>query len=94
MRLIDESDAFCVLTDYYHHKTKEQSESLKEALSRVPTVDAVPVVRCKDCKECEVRNTANYLPFLFCKHNGHSVSWAEYCSWGEWVAVQRREEQC
>ena len=43
MRLIDESDVFRVLTEYYHHKTKEQSESLTEALSRVPTVEAIPL---------------------------------------------------
>ena len=92
MRLIDGDELIATLeVDALNGATvKDAIEVIKDS----PTVDAVDVVRCKDCKECEVRHTANYLPFLFCKHNGHSVSWAEYCSWGEWVAVQRREEQC
>ena len=39
MRLIDENEAYEVLTEYYHHKTKTQHEALKDALSRVPTVE-------------------------------------------------------
>lgn len=42
MRLIDTADAFTVLTEYYHHRTEEMHNSLREALDRVPTVDAVP----------------------------------------------------
>jgi hypothetical protein len=45
--------------------------------------DRVDVVRCKDCKECEVRQTANYSPFLYCKLNEHSVSHDAFCCWGE-----------
>lgn len=49
MRLIDADEAYKVLTDYYHHRTEIQHEALEEALSKVPTADAVKVVRCKDC---------------------------------------------
>ena len=49
-KLIDEQTAYDVLTDYYHHSTDTQHAALKEALEMVPTVDAVRVVRCKDCK--------------------------------------------
>lgn len=45
------------------------------------------VVRCKDCKECEERHTANYLPFLYCKLHEHSVSHNAFCCWAE-----RRED--
>lgn len=48
-RLIDADEAYKVLTDYYHQRTEIQHKALKEALSRVPTVDAEPVVRCDDC---------------------------------------------
>lgn len=41
MPYIDRGKAFDVLTEYYHHKTPIQKESLKEALSRVPTADVV-----------------------------------------------------
>lgn len=50
MRLIDADEAYKVLTDYYHHKTDTQHKALKEALLKVPTIDAKPVVRCKDCR--------------------------------------------
>ena len=53
------------------------------AIEDAPTVDAEPVVRCKDCKECEERHTANYLPFLYCKLNEHSVSHDAFCCWAE-----------
>ena len=43
VRLIDESKAHEVLTEYYHHRTYGQAKALAEALSRVPTVDAIPV---------------------------------------------------
>lgn len=44
MRLIDADTAFGVLADYYHHTMPIQYMALKEALDRVPTVEAVPVV--------------------------------------------------
>ena len=40
-RLIDEEEAFNVLSAYYKHRYYEQDEALLDALSRVPT--AVPV---------------------------------------------------
>lgn len=57
-RLIREEDAYAVLTEYYNHRTTIQHKSLKQALSQIPTVDAVEVVRCKDCKF----NYANQIP--------------------------------
>lgn len=44
-------------------------------IDALPTVDAVPVVRCKDCKS-----------FLhgFCRfHNAKFVRYNGYCYWGE-----------
>ena len=41
---IDTDAAYAVLTDYYHHSTDTQHAALREALGRVETVDAVPVV--------------------------------------------------
>ena len=49
-RYIDADEAYKVLTDYYHIRMEIQHKALKEAMERVPTVDAEPVVRCKDCK--------------------------------------------
>lgn len=38
MKLIDADEAFRVLSDYYHHRTEEQHDALREALDRVPEV--------------------------------------------------------
>lgn len=54
---------------------------IEKAIDDAPTVAAEPVVRCKDCKECEERHTANYLPFLYCKLHEHSVLYNAFCSW-------------
>ena len=51
-------------------------------LAGVPTVDAVPVVRCKDCKHCEDRKK-----YLRCVKRGfsagHEVMPDDFCSYGE-----------
>lgn len=61
-RLIDADEAYKVLTDTYHHRTEFQHEALKEALSKVPTVDAIEVIRCKDCVYCKRFNDVWYSP--------------------------------
>lgn len=89
MRMIDADEAYKVLTDYYHHKTEIQHKALKEAIERVPTVDAEPVVRCRDCKfylyseeMCGLLNTRLHF------YETDNV-WTRncFCSWGE-----RRED--
>lgn len=40
---IKREDAYEVLTNLYHHQTETQHRALREALDRVPTVDAVPI---------------------------------------------------
>lgn len=75
-RLINEQTAYDVLTAYYHHSTDAQHQALWEALGRVPGVDAVPVVRCRECRWCNMGE---------CEHKfGLLVSNDEnYCSYGE-----------
>lgn len=48
-----------------------------------PSIDAVEVVRCKDCKHCEERQTANGNKFDYCKKVKSSVLEHFYCIWGE-----------
>ena len=43
MRLIDADEVYKVLTDYYHQRTEIQHKALKEAIERVPTVEAEPI---------------------------------------------------
>ena len=44
----------------------------------MPTIDAVPVVRCKDCKECEIDEVFHDY---WC--NGRKVWKDHYCACGE-----------
>lgn len=75
MRLIDADEVYKVLTDYYHHRTEIQHEALKEALSKVPTVNAKPVkhgywkgkpiagysdVRCSQCGDVFMENSGRW----------------------------------
>ena len=59
------------------------------AIEEAPTIDAVEVVRCRHCKWCELRMTANYIPFYYCLSDGISVKDTDYCSYGE-----REGERC
>lgn len=78
MRLVDAEEAYKVLTDYYHHKTEIQHKALKEAIERVPTVDAAEVVRCKDC--------IHRMEDGMCEYKDHRVVVQDdddFCSWGD-----------
>ena len=57
-----------------------------ETLYGLPTIDAVPVVRCKDCKHSELWHSDRRRCFLWCE-TGNSVWDDGYCSYGE-----RRED--
>lgn len=85
-RLIDTDSAYAVLTDYYHHTTDTQHAALREALGRVESVDAVPVVRCKDCKHYQFAdNRAFGFPVKRCEWTGfEDVDDEDFCSRGEW----------
>jgi len=80
-RLIDESKAYAVLTDYYHHSTDTQHAALREALGRVETVDAVPVKHGRwiyhpdwqadgecgyECSECGMGSDVDYPYCMLC----------------------------
>ena len=80
-RLIDADAAFGILADYYHHRMPIQYMALKEALDRVPTVEAVPVIRCKDCKYWD-----DFLDKGYCKDTiGFDRWWKpnDFCSYAE-----------
>lgn len=79
MRLIDAGDAYIVLVDEYHLRSVAQSYALMEALDKVPTIDAVPVIRCKDCKYYE--ETDSRIGTCLLTISGAEVN--GFCAWGE-----------
>ena len=76
MGLIDIDAAYAVLTDYYHHTTDIQHAALKEALGRVETVDAAPVIRCRDCESYQIN-------FHWCGLHYMEMHPKDFCSYGE-----------
>ena len=89
-RLID-ANAFweSVSTDYWEHFTQchttdqiDLMEMVEENLAEQPTVDAVEVVRCKDCIYYEIGK--DYEPY--CNHVTHGIPYPKadaFCSYGE-----------
>ena len=66
---------------------------LLQEIANAPTVDAEPVVRCKDCKhsfgELSTRGGvwSTDAKHLFCNMTKHLMRVDDFCSWGE-----RRED--
>ena len=81
MRLIDANALRVVL------KNEEcDCEVFPWAVDNAPTVDAVPVVRCRDCRKCSFRNDVitrqkEYICLLTRDHR--EVEADDFCSAGE-----------
>ncbi len=52
-----------------------------ETLEALPSVDAVEIIRCKDCKHYEEINQP--YPQLFCRKHSIDTLDDDYCSYGE-----------
>lgn len=86
MTLIDKAALLNRIATEVHYDSEHSLEMYAKLLSEINDApDAL--IRCKDCKECEERHTANYLPFLYCKLHEHSVLHNAFCCWAE-----RRED--
>lgn len=84
------------------HLSLDDARMITRALSTAPTVDAVPVVRCKDCVSFEQKGkypagTPEYpdeMPYGYCYHwdyeqgmSPNQVDGNDFCSYG-----QRRDQ--
>lgn len=69
---------------YYHPHSKSRNvpiDNVIDALERVPSEDAVPVIRCKDCKYYQRGRFAD--DWLWCMMNHHYTDEDKYCAWAE-----------
>ena len=57
-------------------------DAFEDALQEAQTVDAVPVVRCKDCVHWREAVT-NDKGFLICPASGMEITESDFCSYGE-----------
>ena len=90
MRLIDADVAKEMLKRHANEFSDVLSRKEKTVLvgggtsciDKCPTVDAAPVVRCKDCKHYEAPEKGI---FETCMRNGHLIPMLpdDFCSWGE-----------
>lgn len=60
----------------------ERDRKIRDAFMALPTVDAVPVVRCRDCKNSEHWYADRRRCFLW-HENGVSVFDGGFCNYGE-----------
>jgi len=75
MRLIDADELISYLNSVAgcFDSTREVEDNTIEAIEIAPTVDAVPVVRCKDC-------SFRYTKMCFSKHETGDM---DFCSCGQ-----------
>lgn len=62
------------------------AKALWRRIQQQPTIDAVSVVRCKECKHCKKKKgTFRGEPIFFyrCEEHNRDVESDDYCSWGE-----------
>ena len=84
MRLID-ADAF---REWWLENGANEyiydTNSILDSIDSWPTlaIDAVPVVRCCDCKHCDI-GTNYFESWCYCKAWRHSVNPTDFCSYGE-----------
>lgn len=86
MKLIDADKA---IGRYYAEWEKQDISDgaqdrdwLKQCIDEAPAIDAVPVVRCKDCTYFS-NAKINTKGFLVCPASGMEITEDDYCSYGE-----------
>lgn len=92
MRLIDAESAMSTPVlpkEYRNYQTDNLDDAYERGwedalgdLKNAPTVDAVPVVRCKGCKYL-VNATVNSNGFLICHVTDMEIAQEDFCSYGE-----------
>ena len=82
MRLIDADVA---------NRWMEQNEAYIDAeiLRAIPTVDAVPVTRCKDCKYAYINSFSATSGVALCSSSAKVMQQDDFCSYGE-----RKDGEC
>lgn len=57
--------------------------AFREDIEKLPTIEAVEVVHCKDCKHFELQIASSGAIYKFCQRYGKTVYVDDFCSYGE-----------
>ena len=93
MRLIDADRAASIENlDQYSDLAAALGDvqTVRDILSDAPTIDAVPVVRCQDCRYYQDAKV-NEKGFLICPASGMEITETDYCSYGS--RMDKEDEQ-
>lgn len=88
MRLIDADQVYAEAYDSVHYLAEIEDfefDAIINLIDRAPTVDAVPVVLCKDCNHCLIDHS-DRENHLCMKHSAVfriKVKLTDFCSFGE-----------
>lgn len=80
MRLIDSDKFILALMDASLSSVDE--DTILDLVDSIPTVDAVPVVRCKDCKRWQRHSEVN-RDYGGCRRYSSTMRYDDFCSLGE-----------
>ena len=80
MRLIDLDSEYIQETLY--RRAFKTRQDIEEWLNNSPTIDAVPVVRCKDCKQGEI-DDPDFPDQYYCRAGCGWNNGNFYCAYGE-----------
>ena len=83
MRLIDADDAKQTYTQDMFD-TEEDFERVNDVLDYAPTVDAVVVTRCKDCKYGSYDSKSDGAMVCLRTNDGFWRKETDFCSYGEY----------
>lgn len=71
------------LCDGYHMKDYVLNQIITD-IENQPTVDAVPVIRCRDCKHCMIFSMFTSKWYVCCRNEkGVDVNADDFCSYAE-----------
>lgn len=87
MRLIDaDALSYEILSEYGADSGTEDVNTIYGMVINAPTIDAEPIVRCKDCvyfKECVTDFTGDTVELNSCSYINHGTTKDDYCSRGK-----------
>lgn len=83
MRLIDAEELERLFNEQIEQGATDAFDAFDDALQDAPTVDAVVVTRCKDCKHAYINSFAVSSGEVLCTLSGQPMQQDDFCSYGE-----------